>query len=525
MSESHHNASADRSGASAVTGNNRIRSIAIVGGGTAGWLAASVLARALPGTGTVITLIESPEIGTVGVGEATIPPIIDLLRFLSINEQDFVRHTNATYKLGIKFTDWKEQGHTYWHPFGTFGAPINRRPFHHTWHRARATGAALRFSDYSVCAALGDAGKFRFPGGDPNGADAGVRYALHFDAILVARYLRSYSERLGVIRIERNVIGATMRSDGHLDALQFSDGSTLCADLYIDCSGFRGILIEKVLGTGYLDWTALLPCDRAVAFPTPSTLPRPPFTRAAARGAGWQWRIPLQHRVGNGYVYSSAHCTDDQALEDLLGTADGKPLADPRFLRFVTGRRRLYWNRNCIALGLASGFMEPLESTSIHLVTSGLYHLLEHFPDRGFDQANIDSYNHELIEECERVRDFIVLHYCLTQRTDTPLWRYCQSMAVPDSLRERIELYEASGRIRIRSGELFTDLSWFYVFEGLGLRPVSYDPLLDVVPERKLREILVSMARATGAVIKSAPSHDSYFNADAAASSRPSLIS
>jgi tryptophan halogenase len=478
-----------------------------------------MLARSLPGSGTAITLIESPEIGTVGVGEATIPPIIDLLRFLSINEEDFVRHTNATYKLGIKFSDWNEPGHAYWHPFGTFGAPINRRPFHHCWHKARASSMALRFNDYSVCAALADEGKFHFPGGDPDNAASGLRYALHFDAILVARYLRSYAERLGVIRIERNVAGATMRSDGFLDSLQFSDGSSLRADLYIDCSGFRGVLIEKALGTGYLDWTALLPCDRAVALPTTSSLPRPPYTHSLARGAGWQWRIPLQHRVGNGYVYSSAHCTDEQALQDLLSVTGGKPLADPRFLRFVTGRRKLYWNRNCVALGLASGFLEPLESTSIHLVTSGLYHLLEHFPDLGFDQSNIESYNRELIEECERVRDFIVLHYCLARRADTPLWRYCQSMTVPDSLRERIELYKGTGRIRIRAGELFTDLSWFYIFEGLGVRPATYDPLLDAVPEGRLHDILVSMARATGAVVKAAPSHDSYFKAGVAAGS------
>jgi tryptophan halogenase len=491
--------------------DKRIKSIAIVGGGTAGWLAASMLARALPGTGIAITLIESPEIGTVGVGEATIPPIIDLLRFLSIDEEDFVRHTNATYKLGIKFTDWKVTGHTYWHPFGTFGLPINRRPFHHCWHKARASGLAPSFNDYSLCAVLGDENKFRFPDNSPQSAASGLRYALHFDAILVARYLRAYAERLGVRRLEGNVVDATRRADGFLDELQFSDHSTLRADLYIDCSGFRGALIEKVLGTGYLDWTSMLPCDRAVAFPSASTFPRPTYTHSLARTAGWQWRIPLQHRVGNGYVYSSAHCTDDEALNDLLGVTGGKPLAEPRLLRFVTGRRKLYWNRNCIALGLASGFLEPLESTSIHLVTSGLYHLLEHFPDLGFDQANIDAYNRELVEECERVRDFIVLHYWLTRRSDTPLWRYCQSMTVPDSLRERLEVYKGTGRIRIRSGELFTDLSWFYIFEGLGVRPAGYDPLLDVVPDGKLAEILASLARDTAAAVKAAPSHDSYF--------------
>ena len=505
--------STSRSARPGPRNDQRIRSIAIVGGGTAGWLAASMLARALPGTGMAITVVESPEIGTVGVGEATIPPIIDLLRYLSISEPDFIRHTNATYKLGIQFTDWSRPGHTYWHPFGTFGAPINRRPFFHAWQRARRDGLAPRFNDFSLCAALGDAGRFRQPDSNPDSPSGGLRYALHFDATLVAKYLRGYAERLGVTRIENTVADATRRPNGFIDELQFADGSRLQADLYIDCSGFRGVLIEKILGSGYLDWSGMLPCDRAVAFPSAVQLPRAPFTRSLARPAGWQWRIPLQHRVGNGYVYSSTHCTDEQALADLLGVTGAQPLAEPRFLRFVTGRRRLYWNANCVALGLASGFLEPLESTSIHLVTSGLFHLLEHFPDRNFDQTNIDSYNGELSEECERIRDFIILHYCLAGREDTPLWRYCRSMEIPDSLRARIEMYRATGRIRPRRGELFTDLSWFYIFEGLGVQPDSYDPLLDVVPADRFAEILATISAANAALVKSTPAHDSYFAA------------
>jgi len=503
----------------------QIKSIAIVGGGTAGWMAASILARALPGTGTVITVIESPDIGTVGVGEATIPPIMDLLRFLNINEGDFVRHTQSTYKLGIKFTDWSRLGESYWHPFGTFGSMINLRPFFHAWHKARAAGLAPRFNDFSLCASLGDARKFRFPDPESQGPAAGLRYALQFDATLVAKYLRSYAERLGVARTERTVVGATRRDDGFLDELQFSDNSTLHADLYIDCSGFRGVLIEGVLGTGYLDWSALLPCDRAVAFPTASAPGRPPYTNSRARSAGWQWRIPLQHRTGNGYVYSSAWCSDDAAREDLLGTLGEKPLAEPRVLRFTTGRRKLLWNFNCVALGLASGFLEPLESTSIHLVMSGVYKLLEHFPDRNFDRTNIDSYNSELIAESERIRDFIVLHYHLTQRDDAPLWAYCRSMALPDSLVQRIELYRRTGRIRIKAGELFTDLSWFYIFEGMGVRPDNYDPLLDVVTVNQLGEIMASMAAATAAAARAAPLHDSYFAAGASAGSRAATVS
>jgi len=495
-----------------MTDNSQIKRIAIVGGGTAGWMAASILARAMPGTGCVITVIESPDIGTVGVGEATIPPIIDLLRFLNINEGDFVKHTQATYKLGIKFTDWPRTGHSYWHPFGAFGAMINLRPFYHSWQRARAAGLAPRFNDFSLCAALGDAGKFRFPDAADPGPVSGLRYALHFDAGLVAQYLRSYSERLGVARLERTVAQATLREDGFLDELIFSDASRLQADLYIDCSGFRGVLIEGALKTGYLDWRDVLPCDRAVALPTEMPATRPPHTEAIAHTAGWRWRIPLQHRVGNGYVYSSAHIGDSEALDELLAAVRDKPAADPRFLRFVTGRRKLFWNRNCVALGLASGFLEPLESTSIHLVMSGVYKLLEHFPNTSFAQANIDSYNNELIQEIERIRDFIILHY-LTGRSDTPHWAYCQSMKLPDSLAQRIELYKRTGRIRAQVGELFTDLSWFYIFEGTGISPDSYDPLMDVVNLNQFREILGSIAQSTALAAEGAPSHDSYFSA------------
>jgi tryptophan halogenase len=307
--------------------DNPIKRIAIVGGGTAGWMAASILARALPGTGTVISVIESPDIGTVGVGEATIPPIIDLLRFLNINEGDFVKHTQSTYKLGIKFTHWSRTGHSYWHPFGVFGTMINLRPFFHAWQKARSAGLAPRFNDFSLNAALGDAGKFRFADASVEGPVSGLRHALHFDASLVAKYLRAYSERLGVARLERTVAQATLRADGFIDELIFGDGTRLGADLYIDCSGFRGVLIEGALKTGYVDWSDVLPCDRAVALPTEALSARPPYTEAISHKAGWRWRIPLQHRTGNGYVYSSAHIGDNEALEELLAAVGGKPAA------------------------------------------------------------------------------------------------------------------------------------------------------------------------------------------------------
>ena len=491
--------------------DRRIRRIAILGGGTAGWMAASLLARALHNFGATITVVESPDIGTVGVGEATIPPILDFLRFLDINEADFVRHTQATYKLGIRFRDWRRLGHSYWHPFGTFGTAINRRPFFHYLHKARALGIEAPFEDFSLCARLGEAGRFLFPDPAASGPEAGLRYALHFDAGLVARYLRAYAERLGVVRLERSVTGATRREDGFLEALVFTDESRLDADLFIDCSGFRGVLIERVLQTGYLDWTGHLPCDRAVALPTSFGTARAPFTQASARKAGWQWRIPLQHRAGNGYVYSSAHLSDEAALDDLLATVGEAPQAEPRFLRFVTGRRKRFWAFNCVALGLASGFLEPLESTSIHLVASGLWRLLEHFPDLDFDPVNREAYNRDAIEEMESIRDFIILHYCTTERTDSPLWRYCREMVVPDGLADRLELYRGSGRIASRRHELFTDLSWYYILDGMGIEPRRHDPLVEIVPTGQLREIFATLGRESRAAAEAAPSHDSYF--------------
>ena len=486
-----------------------IRSVAIVGGGTAGWLAASMLAKVLPANDATITVIESPEIGTIGVGEATIPPIIDLLGFLGIDLADFVRSTQATFKLGIRFKDWRVPGSGYWHPFGTFGSSLNRRPFYHYWQKARIDGTPLSFNDFSLCAALGDQARFRFPDPRAQGPAAGLRYALHFDAGLVARYLRAYAERLGVTRLERTVTAATQTPQGALDELVFSDHSLLRADLYIDCSGFRGLLIEQTLRTGYLSWQEMLPCDRAVAMPTAVAGPRTPYTQSHARAAGWHWRIPLQHRVGNGYVYASAQLSDEAALADLKARA-GEPLAEPRFLRFQTGRRKLFWNRNCIALGLASGFLEPLESTSIHLVTSGVYHLLEHFPDLGFDQANIDTYNARLIDEVEAIRDFIVLHYCLSRRDDTEFWRYCGSMSIPASLEERIDLYRGTGRVRVRSGELFTDLSWFYILDGLGIEPASCDPLTEANPAQ-VAATLETLRSQLKQEARQAKTHDSFF--------------
>lgn len=487
-------------------GGRPIRSIAIVGGGTAGWMAAAVLARVLNGA-CKITLIESADIPTVGVGEATIPPFVDLLALLGIDQADFVRHTDATYKLGIRFDDWLRPSTRYWHPFGTLGEALNQRPFFHAWHRARADGLEPCLTDHSACARLGEAGQFL---GGQAAIDAGVRHALHFDAALVARYLRAYATALGVRRIEATITGVDLRDDGFLEAVRLADDRAEAADLFVDCSGFAALLIGKAMDTGWIDWSDLLPCDTAIVAPTAAARPRPPFTRAVAQSAGWRWSIPLRGRTGNGYVYCAA-ATDDEAAEaefaDTLGAA---PTTALRRLRFGAGRRERVWVRNCVAVGLSSGFLEPLESTSIHLATSSVLALLDHFPDRDFDPLNMAAYNAAMAEEVDRARDFILLHYRLSARDDSPFWRQMRATAMPDSLAERVELYRATGRIRPRPGELFSDLSWFYVFEGMGVRPRFFDPLIAALPAAPFAATVRQIAGATAARCDAAQAHDAF---------------
>ena len=485
-----------------------IRSIAIIGGGTAGWISAALLARALTGTGTAITLIESAEIGVIGVGEATIPPFVDALRFLDIDLADFIRHTEATQKLAIRFDGWNGPGSSYWHPFGTLGAGIGRRPFHHALLHAQASGMGGAVSDFNLCAALAERDLALPPDQPPGG---GARIALHLDALLVSRYLAQYAQNLGVARIEATVAGAMRDDRGMIGAVVLADGRQVAADLFIDASGFAGVLIERELGTGYIDWREHLPCDRALAMPTARGASLPPYTLAAAMDAGWRWRIPLQHRTGNGYVYASEHLSDSAAADELIAALGHPAGASARQLRFVPGRRRAAWVGNVVAVGLASGFLEPLESTSIHCVIAGIFNLLDHFPDRACDPALSASYNCELAEELERIRDFLILHYALTTRADTPFWRAMAAAPLPDSLRDRIALYADAGTIRPQQRELFTEPSWFYVFAGMGLTPRRSDPLIAAIDPATLHGLMRRINRETMAGGAAAVPHDALY--------------
>jgi tryptophan halogenase len=461
------------------------------------------------GARVAITLLESDAIGTVGVGEATIPTIHWFNRLIGLDEPAFLAATKASFKLGIEFVDWARPGHRYFHPFGHYGVQLPGVAFHHRWLKARAEGADWPLGTFSLAERLAQENRFARPSGNARSILSSLGYAFHFDAGLYAAHLRSIAEGAGVRRVEGKLAQAERDgASGHLAALITERGERLTGDLFVDCSGFRALLIEGEMGAGYEDWSHWLPCDRAVAVPCARAAETTPYTRSTAREAGWQWRIPLQHRTGNGYVYASAFLSDDEAAATLLAHLDGEAFGEPRFLRFTAGRRRQMWVGNVVAIGLASGFLEPLESTSIHLIQSGIAKLLSLFPDRDCDPALARRFNALLAREMDEIKDFLVLHYHAQTGKEAPLWRHCRAMALPDSLVEREHHYRTTGRIVIESDELFREASWLAVLNGQGIAARGYNPVADTLGSAanraQLEEIAAVMARAAASL----PHHD-----------------
>ena len=498
--------------------SERIGKVVIVGGGTAGWMTAAALSTLL-GPQVAIRLIESDEIGTVGVGESTIPMIRLFNDTLGVDEDEFMRATQATFKLGIEFRDWARIGDRYMHAFGPIGQNLAALSFHQYWLRMRQAGRALDLGCYSInrMAALHD--KFmRADRSAGNSPLAEITHAFHVDAGLYARYLRGRAEAAGVVRTEGKVLDAVLRAgDGHVEAVRLESGERVEGELFIDCSGFRGLLIEEALHTGYETWNHWLPCDRAVVVPCESRSALLPYTIAAARPAGWQWRIGLQHRTGNGHVYASGSMGDDEAASLLMRSLDGPALAEPRVLRFTAGRRKKVWNRNVVAIGLSSGFLEPLESTSIHLIQSTISRLVAFFPDRGFDAVDIDEFNRQSEFEIERIRDFLVLHYRATEREDTPFWRSCRAMAVPASLQAKMDLYRSHGRIVRNDNELFAEVAWLQVFEGQRVAARAHHPLAGHVGLDETAAYLDDIAQLIRRCVDHMPAHEAFVRANCAA--------
>jgi tryptophan halogenase len=483
-----------------------VKKVIIVGGGTAGWMAAASISK-LIGKTVNVSLVESDEIGTVGVGEATIPTMITLHRLLKIDEKDFMASVQGTFKLGISFENWKNVNENYIHSFGFTGKDCWAAGFQHFWLKGKRQGISGEFGDY--CNELQAAKSKKFAVLPNNG----MNYAFHMDAGLYAKYLRKIAEQHGCQRIEGKITNVQTNSDsGDIEYLTLENGQTIEGDLFIDCSGFSGLLINKTLNTKYEDWTEFLPCDSAVAVQTQSIEEPIPYTRSIAREAGWQWRIPLQHRVGNGMVFCSKYLSDDQAVQTLLDNVEGEVLTKPRIIKFTTGQRQQHWNKNCVALGLAAGFLEPLESTSIHFIQRGIIRLLQMFPTQGINQSDVDEFNIQMKEEFIFVRDFIVLHYHVTERDDTPFWRQCRDMKIPETLQHRIELFKNSGRIFQKDNDIFTENSWSQVMLGQGLVPEEFHPIVNMMTDEELKIFLDSIKVSVNKLVDQLPSHQQFID-------------
>lgn len=488
-----------------------LRHIVIVGGGSAGWMTAAALSRMLSASQTKITLIESETIGTVGVGEATIPDILNFNHMLGIDEAEFMAATDATFKLGIEFVNWGRLGDRYFHPFGAHGVDMQGIDFHQYWLADHANGSKRPIEDYSMCAHAAYAGRFSHPTREPNSPKSHIRYAYHFDATRYAAFLRNYAEARGVTRVEGKVSDVqTDEENGHVTTLILDDGRTLSGDFFFDCSGFRALLMRGTLGIGFEDWTHWLPCNSAQTVACDHNGPVPPYTRATAHGAGWQWRIPTQARTGNGHIYASDYMNDETAGEILLSGLDAPARGTPRTIRFTTGRLQSFWEKNVIGIGLSAGFLEPLESTSIYLIQMGISKFITLFPSANLSPVVINEYNRQMRQEFEQVRDFIILHYKATERDDTPFWRYCRDMAIPDSLSHKMSLFKDAGRVFRYEDELFSRPSWVAVMLGQNVIPGTVDPIVGGLPVAQIQQSLASMTAGMVRATATLPPHADY---------------
>lgn len=479
----------------------QVNRVVILGGGTAGWMTAAMLSKSL--TKLDITLVESEQLGTIGVGEATIPSLHFFNDILGINSREFIRQTSGSFKLGINFENWHKDNASYFHAFGITGAGMWAAAFHEYWKRGIELGISKPFSHYNLEAQCALAGKFAHVQGGPN-------FAYHLDASLYAQMLRNKSEQQGVKRVEGLVQKVNTAPDsGYITSLVLQSGQELSADLFIDCSGFAGILIDKTLKTPFIDWSHWLPMNSAIAVQTELTTPPPPFTRSIAHQAGWQWRIPLQHRMGNGIVYGSDYMSDETAETMLRASVEGKMISEPRSLKFKTGHRAKLWHKNCVAIGLAGGFIEPLESTAIHIIQQGIMQLVQYFPSYGINDYEVSEYNNYMTSDYNDIRDFIILHYKQTERDDSPFWQFCQNMQVPNSLEHRMAMFKETGRFVQRKNEIFGD-SWLQVMIGQGLVPKLHHPVADELPEAELKMFLDRTEQDVLNRVKQLPSHQAF---------------
>lgn len=493
------------------TAANPIKQIVIVGGGSAGWMTAAALSSLLPADAVQISLVESEMIGTIGVGEATIPDIINFNAMLGIPEDEFLKATNGTFKLGIKFVNWSRLGDSYIHPFGPHGADMNGIDFHQFWLRYREDNPGSTIEEFSLSAAAAEDGKFAMPDPDPRSVMSQLRYAYHFDATAYARYLRNYAEQRGVRRIEGKVTDVQQHGEtGDIASIKLEDGGEIAGDFFFDCTGFRGLLINKTLGVPFRDWSHWLPCDTAQAVACELSGEILPYTISTAKEAGWQWRIPTQHRTGNGHIYSSNLMSDEAAIESLLADLDGPAIGEPRKIRFQTGHRARLWEKNCVAVGLSGGFLEPLESTSLFLIQEGVSKFISLYPTADIPSVVRDEYNRQLVKKFEQVRDFIILHYKATERDDSAFWNYTRDMDVPDSLTERMELFREAGRVFRYEDELFSKPSWVAVLLGQNIVPKSIDPIVTTVDRAGITRSLQSMKSAMDGAVGRMQSHRAF---------------